>query len=93
MLQRSMLGSGEVGLPWVSVHSSICETVIQCSGVPVYLCSQEGGQVCHGYLCILLYVKLIQCSGIPVISAHKQGRGIGLPWVSVHSSICGSDLV
>ena len=25
------------------------------------------GSVCHGYMCILLYVKLIQCSGFPEI--------------------------
>ena len=23
------------------------------------------GSVCHGYMCILLYVKLMQCSGFP----------------------------
>ena len=28
------------------------------------------GSVCHGYMCIILYVKLIQCSGFPQIYAR-----------------------
>ena len=31
------------------------------------------GSVCHGYMCILLYVKLIWCSGFPEIYAHLGG--------------------
>ena len=30
------------------------------------------GSVCHGYMCILLYVKLLQCSGFPEIYAWLE---------------------
>ena len=30
------------------------------------------GSVCHGYMCILLYVKLLQCSGFPEIYAQLE---------------------
>ena len=50
------------------------------------------GSVCHGYMCILLYVKLMQCSGFPEISA-QLGLGVCLPSVYVHSSICETYLV
>ena len=52
-----------VNIPWVYVQSSICET-FWCSGFPeIYTQLEEGvGSVCHGYMCILLYVKLICCS-------------------------------
>ena len=34
------------------------------------------GSVCHGYMCILLYVKLIGCSGFPEIYAQlEEGWG------------------
>ena len=36
----------------VVLHTSMC-------------CLEEGvGSVCHGYMCILLYMKLIGCSGV-----------------------------
>ena len=41
------------------------------------LCSIGGvgiGLVCHGYICILLYVKLIWCSGFPDIYAQLDER-------------------
>ena len=38
------------------------------------------GSVCHGYMCILLYVKLIWCSGFLEIYARwKDGGGVSLP--------------
>ena len=38
------------------------------------------GSVCHGYMCILLYVKLIGCSGIAEIySSLEVGVGPSLP--------------
>ena len=59
----------EVGvhLPWVYVHSSICETswVYQCS---IDLWS-IWGCTCHGYMCILQYMKLIGCNGFAWIYA------------------------
>ena len=53
------------------------------------------GSVLHGYMCILLYVKLMQCSGFPDIYAQLEegGSGVSLPWVYVHSSICETYLV
>ena len=51
--------------------------------------------VCHGYMCILLYVKLIWCSAFPEIYGQlKEGMGgVSLPWVYVHSFICEMYLV
>ena len=63
----------EVGvhLPWVYVHSSICETSW------VYQCSKDlwsiWGCTCHGYMCILQYIKLIGCNGFAWIYAWNQG--------------------
>ena len=57
----SIGGGGGVSLPWLYVHSSICETysVLWFSRD---LCSIGGrGYVWLQYMCILLYVKLIQC--------------------------------
>ena len=34
------------------------------------------GYVCHGYMCILLYVKLIQCCGFPEIYVQLE-EGVG----------------
>ena len=46
------------------------------------------GSVCHGYMCILLYMKLFWCSGFPEIYARLgEGVGVSLPWVYVHSAI------
>ena len=35
------------------------------------------GSVCHGYMCILLYVKLIWCSGFPEIYAWLEEEAWG----------------
>ena len=32
--------------------------------------------VCHGYMCILLYVKLMQCSGVAQIYGRLE-EGVG----------------
>ena len=43
-------------------------------GVVVFQRSMfNGGYICHGYMCILLYVKLIWCSGVPQISGQLGG--------------------
>ena len=34
------------------------------------------GSVCHGYMCILLYMKLMQCSGFPEIYVQWE-QGVG----------------
>ena len=72
--------------PLVYVYASICEpdSVYWFSR---YLCSKgEGvGSVSHGYMCILLYVKLIWCSGFPEIYAQlEEGVGVSLPLVYGH---------
>ena len=41
------------------------------------------GSVCHGYICILLYMKLIWCSGFQGIYAQLE-EGVG--------SVCHDDL-
>ena len=52
------------------------------------------GSVCHGYMCILLCVKIIQCSGFPEIYGGLEERsGVILPWVYVHSSLSETYLV
>ena len=52
------------------------------------------GSVCHGYMCIVLYMKLIWCSGFPEVYAGlEEGGGVSLPWVYVPSSICETYLV
>ena len=60
--------------PWVYVHSSICEAswVLWCI-MDVWLIL--GGSVCHGYICILLYVKLIGCTGVAEIYGHLELGG------------------
>ena len=35
------------------------------------------GLICHGYMCIVLYMKLIWCNGFPEISAHLEEGGWG----------------
>ena len=32
-----------------------------------------GGSVCHGYMCILLYVKLLGCNGVAWIYSQLGG--------------------
>ena len=74
------------------MHSAIYDTYLVW-GCYIDLWSIGGGvgSVCHGYICILLYVKLMQCSGFPEI--YAQLWGVHLPWVYVHSSICETYLV
>ena len=46
------------------------------------------GSVCHGYIWMLLYMKLIWCSGFPEIYAQlEEEDGVSLPWVYLHSDI------
>ena len=48
---------------------------VWCSGIAgIY--SQLGGLVCHGYLCIVLYMKLIWCHGFAEIYALLEGGSI-----------------
>ena len=46
---------------------------------------RRGESVCHGYMCILLYVKFIFCSGfVKVYARLKEGDGVSLPWLYVN---------
>ena len=78
----------KVHLPWEYVHSSICETYL-VQWYCIDLSSIGGGSICHGWMCILLYVKLIQCNGIPLIYGQLEEGAL----VYVHSSICVTYLV
>ena len=45
------------------------------------------GSVCHGYICILIYMNL-WCTGVAEIYGQlEEGVGVSLPWVYVHSDI------
>ena len=61
------------------MHSDIYET-LQCSCVAeIYgqLGGGELGSVCHGHMCILLYMKLIQCNGVAEIYGQlEEGWGL-----------------
>ena len=35
--------------------------------------------MCHGYMCILLYMNLMQCSGVAEIYGQLVGGGVSLP--------------
>ena len=66
--------------------------LIWCSGFPeIYFRLEEGGYVCHGYMCVLLYVKLIWCSSFPEIYGQLEegvmsdlGMSVCLHLVYVH---------
>ena len=69
---------------------------IWCNGFPkIYVQLQEGvGSICHGYMCIVLYMKLMWCNGFPKIYAQlEEGGGVNLPWVYVHCAIYETYLV
>ena len=46
------------------------------------------GLICHGYMCIVLYMKLFCCNGFPEKYAQmEEGVGINLLWECVHYAI------
>ena len=45
------------------------------------------GSICHGYMCIVLYMKHIWCNDFPDINAQLEEGGVNLPWVYVHCAI------
>ena len=65
---------GGVCLSWVYVHSSIYKTYL-VKWRSRDLWSNVGGDVCPGYLCILLYIKLIWCSGVSEIYGEMWKMG------------------
>ena len=63
------------------MHSAICETssVLWCI---MDVWSIFGGSVCHGFICILLYMKLIGCTGVAEISGHLEMGGLSAMGIS-----------
>ena len=59
-------------------HCAIYE-IISCNGfTEMYGQLEEGvGSICHGYMCIVLYMKLIWCNGFSEISARLEEWGWG----------------
>ena len=58
-------GGWGIHLPYVYVHSAICETfLVQLYSIHLWSI-WRGGSICNKYMCTLLYVKHIWCSGIP----------------------------
>ena len=39
-----------------------------------------GGSVCHGHMCIVLYLKLIWCNSFTDIYTSLEVGGFNLPW-------------
>ena len=79
-----MIGGGVgVNLPWVDVHCAVY--ICNLFGVMVFQRSMldwrwGGGSICHGYMCIVLYIKLIWCNGFPEIYAQLEDwGGVNLP--------------
>ena len=48
--------------------------LLWCNGFPeIYAWLEEGvGLICHGYMCIVIYMKLIWCNGFPEIYAWLE---------------------
>ena len=70
-----------------SMYSSHCQ--MEKWHVPKKFMIQSychGGFICHGYICILLYLQLISCTGVGEIYGHVDG-GVHLPLVYLHSCI------
>ena len=68
MLHRSVVdwkSQVGVGLPRVYGHPAIYETYFEywCC-INLWLIRGGVGSVCHGYMCILLYMKLMWWSGV-----------------------------
>ena len=48
--------------------------MIQCNGIPeIHAHLMRGMSICHGDMCIVLYMKLIWCNGFPEIYAQLEG--------------------
>ena len=55
----------------------ICQ--VWCSGIQgIY--AQLQGAICHGYMCIVLCMKLIWCNGFPEIYAQLEGETYVVLW-------------
>ena len=47
--------------------------LVQCNSVAGTY-GRFGGQICHGYMCILLYVRLMGCNSVAWISGQLAGE-------------------
>ena len=56
-----------------------------CNGFSeIYARLEEGmGSVCHGYMCILLYVEVIGCSGFPEIYPQLEEGYVSLRYMCI----------
>ena len=58
---------------------------------------QLKGAICHGYMCIVLYIyrSAMRCAkfGVAVFKASILNWGVSLPWVFVHCAISETYLV
>ena len=64
-----------VHLPWVHVHSAIYETYwVYQYCMDLWLIGK--GSICHGYMCILLYVRLMGCNGFAWIYGQLAEESI-----------------
>ena len=67
-------GGGGVSLPWIHVHSPLCETYLELCCIVLWWIG--GGYLGLRYMCILLYMKVIWCSGFPEIYDQLE-EGLG----------------
>ena len=51
------------------------------------------GAIGHGYMCIVLYMKLIWCNGFHRSMLDWRRGAVNLPWVYVHCAIYKTYLV
>ena len=87
VLHRSIVNEGR---GWCQSAMGICafgyisETyIVQWFSRDLYSIGGGVGSVCHGYMCILLYMKLIWCRGFSEIYAQLDGG-----WGQSEMGIC-----
>ena len=61
---------------------------VWCSSIQGIYARLLGASICHGYMCIVLYMKPIWCNGFAEnYASFKEGDGVNLPWVDVYCAI------
>ena len=58
----------------LTLKFTLYETYLVYGFPEIYAQLEEGemGSICHGYMCIVLYMKLIWCNGFPEIYAQLE---------------------
>ena len=74
-LEEGALGHSAMGICAFLYMSNFCSVVVFQRSMLDW--RRGKGSVCHGYMCILLYVRLIWCSGFPEIYAWLEEGGMG----------------